>query len=317
MKRYGNSEKFYEIFSPGFSEKISAIGDNQTRFVYYTAADTAMKVIENEELWFRNAAVMNDFSEISYGLSLIQDTVFGADGINFRTAIDSIFPKSMSEVQSQFSEWKEDWRNETYIASVSIHEKEEDERGRLSMWRAYGDTALVLNNEPMMEVTDLLKVFSIPALYLSKMGMAAHISKITNAISSNSEYLKSLNQEAIVYLTQKMLFQLAISTKHPGFGEEKEWRLYYRPNDGDSPGMTKDIVTLKGVPQTIFKLRLAHDPKCGLHHADIPSLLDRIIIGPTNFPSVTRNAFVEALETLKVTDPNSKVVISDIPLRIN
>jgi hypothetical protein len=35
-----------------------------------------------------------------------------------------------------------------------------------------------------------------------------------------------------------------------------------------------------GLHQTVYKLRLADDPENGLHGADIPSLVDRVIIGP-------------------------------------
>ncbi|PHS26931.1 MAG: hypothetical protein COA84_05615 [Robiginitomaculum sp.] len=63
--------KFIQIFQPGLMETYNTIEKNKTRFVYYTSAETAMKVLRNQELWFRNATVMNDFSEISYGLGLI------------------------------------------------------------------------------------------------------------------------------------------------------------------------------------------------------------------------------------------------------
>ena len=112
-----------------------------------------------------------------------------------------------------------------------------------------------------------------------------------------------------------MLFRLAIATKHPGFEEEQEWRLFYRPTERQSPGMTEETVVLGGVPQKIYKLRLADEPEKGLHGADIPSLLDRIIIGPTEFPYVSYRAFVDVLSGVGVKDAATKVVLSDIPLR--
>jgi hypothetical protein len=42
--------------------------------------------------------------------------------------------------------------------------------------------------------------------------------------------------------------------------------------------------------------------------------LDRIIIGPTEFPHVSFKAFVDVLEELGVVDASKKVVVSDIPL---
>ena len=309
--------KFYQIFQPDLMEEISAIEDEPKRFVYYTSADTAMKVLRNQELWFRNAKVMNDFSEISYGLGLIRAVFSGSEGERFRKSVEGIFPGTIKKVDEMLSGWEHDWLFETYIACVSIHNPEEDQRGRLSMWRAYGDTALVVNNTPMTAVTDLLAMYSVPVLYFSEEQFTKHLSKITDAILTNRKYLQDLGQDTLVAYIHNMLFRFAIASKHPGFKEEKEWRLYYRPTEGKSPGMTEEIVVLGGVPQKIFKLRLTNEPEKGLHGADIPSLLDRIIIGPTEFPYISYKAFVSVLEGLGVTDADSKVVISDIPLRLS
>ena len=158
--------KFNQIFRPGLLEEILAVEDEQKRFVHYTSADTAFKLLRNHELWFRNATVMNDFSEISYGLGLIRTVFPGPEGQRFRETIEDISPGTIEAADKLFSGWESDWQLETYLACVSIHKPEEDQRGRLSMWRAYGDTALVINNTPMTAITDLLAVYSIPVRYL-------------------------------------------------------------------------------------------------------------------------------------------------------
>jgi len=308
--------KFFEIFCPGLIQETQSVESEQKRFVYYTSADTAMKILRNQELWFRNATVMNDFSEISYGLELIRKVFSGQEGERFRKAIDDIFRGTIKQADELLLGWEYDWRLETYIACVSIHNSEEDQRGRLSMWRAYGNTALVVKNTPMIAVTDLLAVYSMPVLYLSEEDLTGHLAKITDAVLINRKYLHGLGQENLVAYIHNMAFRFAIATKHPGFEEEKEWRLYYRPTQKESAGMTMETVVLGGVPQKVYKLRLANEPENGLHGADIPSLLDRIIIGPTAFPYVSYNAFAEVLEELGVADAASKVVLSDIPLRV-
>ena len=132
--------KFNNIFNPGLIEQTMALAADAKRFVYYTSADTAMKVLRNQELWFRNATVMNDFSEISYGLELIQAVFSGHEGKRFRDAVEDIFRGTVEKADKLLSGWESDWRLETYIACVSLHDPSEDKRGRLSMWRAYGDT---------------------------------------------------------------------------------------------------------------------------------------------------------------------------------
>lgn len=307
--------KFNQIFQPGLIEESLAVVNEQKRFVYYTTADTAMKVLRNQELWFRNSTVMNDCSEISYGLGLIGTVFSSEEGARFRTAVEDIFHGTIEKAGELLAGWERDWEFETYIACVSVHNPEEDQQGRLSMWRAYGDTALVIQNTPMVAVTDLLAVFSVPVLYLSEQGFSDHLAKITNAILINRTYLQGLGQETLVAYIHNMLFRFAIATKHPGFAEEKEWRLFYRPTERVSPGMTEETLVLDGVPQKVYKLRLGNEPEKGLHGADIPSLLDRIIIGPTEFPYVSYKAFVGVLSGLGVENAADKVVLSDIPLR--
>lgn len=307
--------KFNQIFTPGLLEKNLEIINSSKRFVYYTSADTAEKVLRNGELWFRNATVMNDFAEIAYGLDLIRKIFSGAQGKRFRDAVEDIFPDTIKRADELLSSWERDWRFETYIACVSVHDADEDTSGRLSMWRAYGDTALVIKNTPMVAVTDLLGVFSVPVSYFSETDFEEHLSSITDQILLNRSYLKDLGQDTLVAYIHNMLFRFAIATKHPGFKEEKEWRLYFRPTERGSPAMTEDTVVLGGVPQKVYKIRLAHEPHNGLFEADIPSLLDRVIIGPTEYPYVTYSAFVSILDQIGVIDPSSKVVTSDIPLR--
>ena len=308
--------KFTEIFYPGLLQETLSIVEKNKRFVYYTSADTAIKVIQNKELWFRNATVMNDFSEVTYGLGLIQSVFSESEGARFRETVEDIHIGTIAKAAALLTDWERDWQFETYIACVSVHDESEDKSGRLSMWRAYGDTALVVKNTPMTAVTDDLGVFSLPVLYLSEEEFAAHLAKITDAILINRKYLEGLGRDVLVSYIHNMLFRFAIATKHPGFAEEKEWRLYYRPSERISPGMTEEIVVLGGVPQRVFKLRLANEPENGLHGADIPSLLDRLIIGPTEFPYVSYSAFSNVLKDSGVKDHESKVIVSDIPLRI-
>ncbi|MGI3211840.1 DUF2971 domain-containing protein [Roseovarius tibetensis] len=308
--------KFNKIFNPGLVEERSAVLADGKRFVYYTSADTAMKVLCNQELWFRNATVMNDFSEIRYGLNLIRGVFSGPEGARFRESVEDIFSGTIQKADDLLSSWERDWRLETYIACVSLHDPSEDERGRLSMWRAYGDTALVLNNTPMTAVTDLLGVYSVPVLYLSENGLTQYLSGITDSILINRSYLKDMGQDKLVVYIHQMLFRFAIATKHPGFSEEKEWRIFYRPSEQRSPEMTKKTVVLNGVPQGVYKLKLANKPESGLYGADIPSLLDRVIVGPNEFPYVSYMAFVDALKELEVEDSEKKVIVSDIPLRV-
>jgi hypothetical protein len=111
-----------------------------------------------------------------------------------------------------------------------------------------------------------------------------------------------------------MLRFAALCTKHPGFAEEKEWRVVYCPALEQSPYLMKDIAIVRGVPQPIYKIPFKDIPEAGFAGA-IPAMLSRIIIGPTQYPLALAEAFVELLAEAGVTEPDTKVRVSDIPLR--
>lgn len=310
-----NTIRYFEIFVPGYLEEANKIRQEETRFVYYTNADTAMKIIQNGELWLRNVTVMNDFKEISYGLELIFNTFRGDAGKRFKEAVESIFPGTIEEVDHRLAEWIEDWKLETYIACVSVHNRSEDRTGRLSMWRAYGNIALVVRNTPMMATTQKLAIYSIRVLYQSPEDYAERVDTITQNIVKNSDYLRGLGQQTLAAYVHHMLFLTAISSKHPGFKEEQEWRIFYRPSEERSSIVKERVEVLGGVPQVVHTMPLRHDPDNGLHHADIPNLIDRVIIGPTSYPYISCLAFSKALQDAGDPNGREKVVVSDIPLR--
>jgi len=56
-------------------------------------------------------------------------------------------------------------------------------------------------------------------------------------------------------------------------------------------------------------------PEEDLEGAELPKLIDRVIVGPTEFPDQVRLAMVELLNEAEVPDAQAKVVCSTIPLR--
>jgi hypothetical protein len=315
MELSTQQEIFTNTFVPGALDRLRHCKDNGTRFVYYTSADTALKVFSKGEIWLRNAKVMNDWSEIAYGLEKIEAVFSGPEGERFRSSVESIFPGTIQEAEKLLSDWMDDWKLETYLACVSVHDPLEDECGRLSMWRAYGDVAIVIKNTPLVAVTDLLGVYSTPVLYLSANEVEQYVSVVATEILKNAKFIKAQGQEWLISGIHRMAFTIAIGCKHPAFKEEQEWRIFYRPNEQKSDAITMAVEVIAGVPQRVMKLRLGHEPQIGLFGADLPSLVDRVIIGPTQHPYVTYRAFADVLEQSGIKNSASKVIVSDIPLR--
>ena len=63
--------RIFGIFHPHNLKKIAFALENNLRFVHYTTADTAIKIIRSKEVWMRKATSMNDFMEIQHGLDCL------------------------------------------------------------------------------------------------------------------------------------------------------------------------------------------------------------------------------------------------------
>lgn len=68
------------------------------RFVHYTSAEAAFKIIESKRVWMRNTTCMADYSEVQHGFEILQR--FFADDTRKRQlydAIDTVSPNIAEE----------------------------------------------------------------------------------------------------------------------------------------------------------------------------------------------------------------------------
>jgi len=79
--------------------------------------------------------------------------------------------------------------------------------------------------------------------------------------------------------------------------------------------LIKEIRVIHGVPQPIYKIPLKNVPDEGFFGAEPAEIVDRIIIGPTEYASATFQAFEELFRETGVDDPGARIFVSDIPLR--
>ena len=151
-------ETWFNEFYPDLEVSRSNAKSGNTRFVHYTTADTAMKILQSGEVWLRSAMMMNDHSEISYGLSQMYSAFKCQAGVDIIRNAEKMFPDQgvSLTIQAKLNDSQSFWKQQTYLACLSEHDSTEDGTGRLSMWRAYGDVALVVNGTPLAAETDQL-----------------------------------------------------------------------------------------------------------------------------------------------------------------
>jgi hypothetical protein len=129
------AEQLMGIFMPYASQRRQELVARKGRFVHYTSAESALKIIRTKELWMRNTNCMSDFREVQHGA----DSLRAQPGLkNLIGILDKSFNGVGTEAAQLFDQLWVSTRLQTYVTSISEHDDNEDHHGRLSMWRAFG-----------------------------------------------------------------------------------------------------------------------------------------------------------------------------------
>ncbi|MFM9912673.1 MAG: DUF2971 domain-containing protein [Methylophilaceae bacterium] len=314
-------EKVQEIFMPYATRKRRELLKGSGRLVHYTTAENAMKILTSKSIWLRNAGVMHDYSEIQHGFEQIRDYLHKNEKVNrsrLYTALDSCSKGSGEDGTALFDQWWKHIQTGTYIGCFSEHLAEEDSHGRLSMWRAFGKNtaavAIVMKfPDPYSALP--LNVFLSPVAYFNADELRDEFDAVVSNIETHQDYLKRFPHQHIVGWVYSMLMMATVSLKHPGFLEEREWRLIHNPATNPSVHVPAITETIGGIPQIIHKVTLENRPDQQIRGIAIPELLDRVIIGPSEYSFAILTSLVKELKEAGIEDADSKVFISPIPLR--
>ena len=175
--------------------------------------------------------------------------------------------------------------------------------------------ALVLNNTVFLGPSGSLNVYTSPVAYLNDEQFGDELGRIADAIEANQEIVRAFDRRAVISYVFTAFKFAALCTKHPGFREEREWRVVYSPKMESSEHLTKQTQVIRGTPQPIYKIPLRNIPQEGIVGLELPELVDRIIIGPSDYASAMREAFDDLLASAGVKNSGGRVHVSTIPLR--
>lgn len=305
--------KYFQIFHGYAMGKTLEIELRQGRFVHYTSAENASKMFAKPYLWLRNSETMNDFSEILHGMKCLTAAYQRPIGKRFKDAINGMFPDITTEIEQHFEKWRFDFQFNTYLASLSEHDDTEDNYGRLSMWRAYGNVALVLNRHVFLTPSDAINAYTSPVAYMDPPEFEEEFEKMVDKVEQQLEFLRAQPRQVIIDVIFRMFRYAVLCTKHPAFKEEREWRIIYSPAYG-SAIIEKSVETIRGVPQPVYKIPLVDVPG-SLEGAAPAGLVNRVIIGPTQYGAAMYDAFLEQMNQTNIPDAAAKIWISGVPLR--
>jgi hypothetical protein len=309
----------YSLFHPYALRQTEEYERSGRPFAYYTTSGTAVKIIQGKEFWMRQASRMSDSSETEYGLNCLRVAYAGQEGQRLRTSVDSIYPGLMAHVEQVFDRFTPELRSQTFLTCISEHGDEwgqEDRNGRLSMWRAYGShnghagVALVLNPTPFFApTTSSLGIVASPVAYFRLDRFVREIKGINDGFGLHKDYFAKLGRVVALDSVYRMFMYAAICAKHPGFHEEREWRIICTPHIIPPNGLYSG--TFNGEPIYQIPMRTFGDVK----GVDLPEFILKAIVGPGIDQDGVRANLIAAFAGSGVSNGADRVVLSDIPFR--
>lgn len=316
--------KLQTLFFPNLFKRKAEIEANDVLFSHYTSAETAIKIIDNNEVWLRNAKLMNDYSEITHGQNCLTNCWNDVNlGKEFKAIFDEIDPSIVPDVANMLDSYQFHRDFESYVVSFSEHgnppdKDHENKYGRLSMWRAYGgncNVAFLFKREAFFREDVAQGAFISPVLYVEIEEFKTYFGEWLKGFRDNIEFLKLQNTKEIKNRLLYAFHFATLSLKHPGFKEEREWRVVLSPTLFTGNTYQKTIKCLGGVPQVVYTLDLNQENGDGQKPISLNQILERIIIGPSESPIAIALAFIEKLKECGVENPESKIFKSEIPLK--
>ena len=262
---------------------------------------------------------MMDYREVQHGFDML-DRLFNPVVKPFMDELDKYIPGAGTYALQIFNR---DWgqiRDHTYITSLSEHDERENLHGRLSMWRAFGPStaprvALVFSLPWYTEAIQHLHLIFSPVGYFTDEEVTRQMGEVMDNIRGNLSLLQSVDPRWVFACAFSLLLLAVTCVKHEGFHEEREWRAIHQPTRWRTSLIKPARKIVSGVPQIVYELPLDAAVSDKIAELDLARVLDRIIIGPTQYPLSVAEAFVAALVDAGIPEPGKKVWASTIPVR--
>lgn len=304
------------------ARRVAAIKPTD-RFVHYTSSEAASKIILGDEsgsrsIWLRNSRVMNDFTEVEWGQTCLSDVLRNWRLLGrFKRALEQIHPSLFETISKSLINEQRTLGDSTFLLSLSLHNQQESLTGKLSMWRAYGvpdNVCLVFNTSQFMRHQTAYELVLSPVMYGGSNEFSLEFEGVIQRLEQNVALFRMINPTQTFINLKRALDFAVLSTKHPGFHEESEWRLIHQHSElrPDPPALN---VEFDGAKQIVHRIPFHNRPEVDLWGLELTEILERVIIGPTSDVHGTIERFVGLLRSGGVSSPEERVVFCGIPLR--
>ena len=320
------SKKFEALFDDLFSKDLFECEPGKKPFLaHYTSLKNLESILNTEELWFSNPLFMNDLEEVRFGVFNGMDLAVEDSEKIIENAFETadryaIFKKAFNNC---FDKFKSNDAFDTYVFCLSEHDQSNND-GLLSMWRGYGNhgngAAIIFNSEQIKPIEDSPLVI-IKVDYQPREIRLNNLKEIISSFTSIVE--ESLIDNDKIYIAAHYLFErikyFALSEKHIGFSEEKEWRVIYdrnRDHDKKLDPMFSYVINNRGIEPKL-KFKMAASKGITSDDFSFEKIIHSIILGPSLSSELTQKSVLRMLESecMEKSYLKDKVFASTIPLR--
>jgi hypothetical protein len=284
--------------------------DNDLLLAHYTSLENVINIVRSEQLWMSHPLFMNDRHELDVGVDLIGAALLAVteDAVMF------------SDYKKAVSDFRKLSKLDTYVLCFSKHSAA-NEDGMLSMWRGYGDqgrgACIVFNRKFVSETADDSILFLQDVEYFSN---RERFDKAVDIVKTWLECRKSADNcywaaDYEVLVDRAVIY--ALTTKHAGFGEEKEIRIIYMKNRDYKEILKKYYDYNVGTRGVEVKLKLPINPLSEDSHDtwSFQDIVHTIIIGPAASSELQKNSLCRAFEKIGKQWLVERVRASSIPFR--
>lgn len=273
---------------------------------HYTNASGMKGIAESRQLWASNAAFLNDSSEIVYIKSVLE-TVAEELQSEFEDELSHRFLDLIGPMFDDFLLGGYD----VYLVCFCEHDD------LLSQWRGYPSTgggyaigfrsSVIAKNRTLRQVVydettqrEILRTMLRPA--------CRHLSE--SAEDSDKNYLDKALLTGLRYHAATVA-ECSFCFKHPGFAEEREWRLIRVNMRQGNPRQRVKPSFRESANGLLPYLPLEFDPPTGDERP-----IHEVVVGPNAHPELAVRAAEQLLDAVGYASPVGLVRRSSIPLRV-
>ncbi|MCK9294557.1 MAG: DUF2971 domain-containing protein [Desulfobulbaceae bacterium] len=305
-----------QVFSPLFSDLGNP--EDCPKLAHYTSIRTLESILRTNEIWFSNPLFMNDFEELRFGLQEGVGLFSENEQIRIACGSEERFNKLFS-IFRYLADMKEH-DLDIYVFCLSEHDTANND-GLLSMWRGYGE-----NGSGVALVIDANQFGNIQAspLFISRVQyFPSEVRKqqLKDKLVQFASLLGTLElADNLLWLAADIVFSriklFALTTKHHGFHEEKEWRFIYLKERDINIKLWPAFGYETGKRGIEPKLKLKLKPIDGVTSDafSLDKMLYQVILGPGN-TNHAMSTVQRMFELLGQQELKHKVTVSGIPYR--